>query len=106
MTLTAPSEASIHHFQPKSLQTHPVSSRVSKGLRNRYGTDHLRQIHMLQTEVDVTCYILRVPDQHGVSQARYIVEINHSGQKPLIFYLTQSRLTDAGPTTTFGYTLK
>ena len=29
--------------------------------------------------------ILSVPDQNGVSQAWYIVQIHHSGQKPLIY---------------------
>ena len=31
-------------------------------------------------------FISRVPDQNGVSQAWYIVEIYRSGRKPLIFW--------------------
>ena len=33
-------------------------------------------------------YISRVPDQNGVSQEWYIVEIFHSGWKSSIFFLT------------------
>ena len=33
--------------------------------------------------------ISRVPDQNGVSQARYIVEIHHSGWEPSIYWLLQ-----------------
>ena len=32
--------------------------------------------------------ISRVPIQNGVSQALYIVEIHHSGRKPLIWLVT------------------
>ena len=35
-------------------------------------------------EFKVSPQILRVSDQNGVSQARYIVEIHHSGRKPSI----------------------
>ena len=35
--------------------------------------------------VQVTGIISRVPDQNGVSQAWYIVEIHHSGRKPSIY---------------------
>ena len=34
----------------------------------------------------IFCWMSRVPNQNGVSQAWYIVEIHHSGQKTLKFY--------------------
>ena len=36
-------------------------------------------------QVKVGACISRVPDQNGVSQAWYIVEIRHSGRKPSIY---------------------
>ena len=45
--------------------------------------------HSIQTfsQIFFICSMLisRVPDQNGVSQARYIVEIYHSGWEPLIY---------------------
>ena len=41
------------------------------------------KIHILRTN-KISAVILRVPGQNGVSQARYIAEIHHSGRKPSV----------------------
>ena len=46
---------------------------------------------LLQTDKSWQHSTSRVPDQNGVSQAWYIVEIYHSGQKPSTFNLNQKR---------------
>ena len=74
------------------MRTHPSQSTLLTLLEfkhNKGSHTHLHTHTHTHTHTNVhvqthTC-ISRVPDQNGVSQARYIVEIHHSGRKPLIY---------------------
>ena len=46
--------------------------------------DKVTWLDEIQTSMWINTIISRVSNQNGVSQARYIVEIYHSGWKPLI----------------------